>query len=681
MKKIVFYIAVCAVLATSSAARTSDKFADEYEGTGMQGHYQAGVVYDGEKDISSKKAEERKILVEKQQTKAQRKMAEGQAQWKNGALDKAVSTLEKAAGIDPSNRRIAKILKAMQGQKKKMDETLTKASKLIKEKRFDQAERILRKAGRINSEYLPYVTMLKKLNFTRKKVKEERIAAYKQKTKAKRKLLEGQAQWRRGALDKAVLALNEAAGIDPSSQQIAKVLKGMQGQKKMMDDDLIQTGKLIGKERFDQAEKILKKAAYISRQYPAYNDMLKKLDSAKNEAEKKKKDERFANELLKKAKDFWNKGQLADAADILSIGSKEFPQNKDINRSLQNVQQAQADSVKLTLPETIPFLALFRLNAIADPNAAFGKYADTSTAEKLQNLGAVLSPISDPSRGWQLFFETSVVAMASLSEQIVLTMFYNPWADIALLCEWTRLGVSPKITQIRLICGDKIRNSEIPVLLPLWRRTVNVPPPLSAIVANSDTMQAFLNLYGRHPSWPASQWPAKLPVLKTDNPDKDNEKMVGLFFSQNLSGISEFFNNPTNSKLRTSMERILKQLISGQTEKVLLNAPETLKETRDVLTQLNRKYWQNAKVVSVASDRRNIFLFLSVRSKPNLFVSFWFDAHNTNDAKLRRIDFFRYDLDFKTVDKLAQEAGMMRPIHIDSGQEKQTIYPKNGGEL
>ena len=52
--------------------------------------------------------------------------------------------------------------------------------------------------------------------------------------------------------------------------------------------------------------------------------MLKKLDSAKHEAEKNKKDERFANELLKKAKDLFSKGQLADAVDILSIGGKEL---------------------------------------------------------------------------------------------------------------------------------------------------------------------------------------------------------------------------------------------------------------------------------------------------------------------------------------------------------------------
>jgi len=90
-------------------------------------------------------------------------MKEGQAQWKNGILDKAVSTLQKAAKIDPSNKKIAKALKGMQGQKKTMDDALIQVGKFIEHKKFKQAENVLKKVEHISSKYPPYMEMVKKL--------------------------------------------------------------------------------------------------------------------------------------------------------------------------------------------------------------------------------------------------------------------------------------------------------------------------------------------------------------------------------------------------------------------------------------------------------------------------------------------------------------------------------------
>ena len=70
-------------------------------------------------------------------------------------INEAVSTLKEAAKIDLSNRQIAKVLKAMQGQKKMMDNTLKKADQLIGEKKFNQAQNALKKAERISSKYPP----------------------------------------------------------------------------------------------------------------------------------------------------------------------------------------------------------------------------------------------------------------------------------------------------------------------------------------------------------------------------------------------------------------------------------------------------------------------------------------------------------------------------------------------
>lgn len=328
--------------------------------------------------------------------------------------------------------------------------------------------------------------------------------------------------------------------------------------------------------------------------------------------------------------------------------------------------ESKTEAEELSL---LVFLTQFRLDVLEEPLEAFTKYADTDTAEKLHNLGAVLSPVSDLSDGWKSFFGSSVVGMTSLDEQTVLSMFYNPWADVALLCELSQVGGIHKITQVKLVSGDEIRNTEIPVLLPLWRRTADVPPPLAAVVANSDTMQAFINLYGNPSKWPASQWLNKLPTLKTDNPKEDSRKITGLFFSHNLSSISAFFHDPANSKLKASMEKIRHQLLTGQAEKMLAQTPEMLKESRAVLSSLTPEYWKRSVVVSVAFDSKHTFIFLSSFGAPQMFASFWFDTSDNNNPALRQIDFFRYDLSFEEVDKLARKAGMKRPqpIHNESG--------------
>ncbi len=295
--------------------------------------------------------------VQKLQNNAHKKLKKGQKQWKDGLLDEAVSTMKEAAGIDSSNRQITKVLKGMQGQKKMMDDSLTKANKLIEEKKFGQVERVLKKAGRINSMYLPYVEMLKKLylaekkaeqkkkdeRLARKKAEAERIAAKKQHTDARKKMAEGQKQWRSGILDKAVSILKESVRIDPSNRQIAKVLKAMQGQKKMMDDSLIKADKLIEEKKYDQAEIVLKKAGRINGKYLSYVEMLKKFDLAKRKAEQRKKQ---LVKLLKDAKVFNDAGKLDEAAILLEEGNRRFLGSKKIETLLKEVQKQQSDAYR-----------------------------------------------------------------------------------------------------------------------------------------------------------------------------------------------------------------------------------------------------------------------------------------------------------------------------------------------
>ncbi len=315
---------------------------------------------------------------------------------------------------------------------------------------------------------------------------------------------------------------------------------------------------------------------------------------------------------------------------------------------------------ELPMPALIPYLSQFRLDACISPEAAFDRYANAATMAQLRDLGKVLCPVSDPSRGWQFFFGTSVASVTSLNEQSVLALFYNPWADVALLCEWNSPNGSPKISAVELVTGDILRKTQKPILTPLWRRVGDVPPQLAIVVSTSDTLRAFLDLYGKRALWGAANWRSKLPNLKTKKQIDGNRMAVGALFSQSLASVHTFFNEAPFAPLKASMDEVRQLLIAGQTEEVLARAPETSMESRTILTEVPLD-WQQATLVSLATDPKHAFVFLASFDNPELFACFWFRlAEDTGAATLLRIDFLGHNLSFEEVDRLARTAEMKR---------------------
>jgi len=315
---------------------------------------------------------------------------------------------------------------------------------------------------------------------------------------------------------------------------------------------------------------------------------------------------------------------------------------------------------ELPLPALIPYLTQFRLDACAAPQAAFDRNADTAAAARLRDLGNALCPMSDPSNGWQFFFGTSIAGVTSLTEQRVLTMFYNPWADVALLCEWTNPNGVPKISDVELVMGDILRKTKQPVLTPLWRRVGDVPPHLAIVVSTSDTMRAFLDIYGKRPLWGAANWRGKLPNLKTDKQIEGNRIAVGALFSQAQASVYTFFNEAPFAPLKASMDEIRQLLVAGRTEEVLARAPEISMESRTILTEVPLE-WEQATLVSLVTDPKNAFVFLAGYSDPDVFACFWFGmSDDAKQATLKRIDFMGHNLSFEQVDEIARQAGMKR---------------------
>ena len=100
-------------------------------------------------------------------------LRKGQAQWKKGELEKALTTLEEVVRLDPSNKKTDYILKSMQLQKKKIDGLLKKASNFIDKSNYIDAKKSLQKASFISDKYARYQKIHQKLIDVKEKTKEK----------------------------------------------------------------------------------------------------------------------------------------------------------------------------------------------------------------------------------------------------------------------------------------------------------------------------------------------------------------------------------------------------------------------------------------------------------------------------------------------------------------------------
>jgi len=250
--------------------------------------------------------------------------------------------------------------------------------------------------------------------------------------------------------------------------------------------------------------------------------------------------------------------------------------------------------------------------------------------------------------------------MSWLNEKTALTMFYCPWADVALLCEWTNPAGVPKISDAELVMGDVLRKTKQPVTTPLFRRPGAGVPPLAIVVATSDTVKAFLDIYGKPSVFKSADWRSKLPNMKTKDQIALNRTMVGILFSQAQTSVYVFFNEAEFKPLKDAMGQVRQMLLGGKTAEVLAMASETSFESKTILTEVPLD-WRRGTMVALVTDPASAFVFISDYDAPEDIACFWFNT-STDKTKpvLRRIDIVGHNLSFEQVDTIARQAGLKR---------------------
>jgi TPR repeat protein len=143
----------------------------------------------------------------------------------------------------------------------------------------------------------------------------------------KKYLMQGRKKWINGYLDQAINIVQKARNLVPENIKIRKTLKSMQIQKKMIDDALMQTGKLIDQKEFDQAGRTLAKAGYISKKYLPYKEMERRLMDAPK-----------VSLLLQKP------GNASNAVEKIKINKPYTPNIKSIDNNIKSGNHNEIDT-------------------------------------------------------------------------------------------------------------------------------------------------------------------------------------------------------------------------------------------------------------------------------------------------------------------------------------------------
>jgi len=303
-------------------------------------------------------AKERKKLVAKLLKKAQ-------LLWDSGKLGEAVNTLKEGKKKFSKDQSIAEKFLDMQKQKNEIDTNLAQAEQAIRRGSLPHAESLLKRSATISSKYTKYLAVLKML-----KEREEELKKKEEEKKGKKIFEKCRMLWRGGALDQAVALISKIEKLLSSDKKVVKKIKMMKIKKKIMDRTLRKASSLIEGNKIIKAEKSLTIARKISRTYPKYVAMNKKLQAIKRKNQKKKmaqkvreikeriqkakraREKRIAKILLD-AKEEWKNDQNKHAIVKLNELLKILPTHKEAARLKNNWQSILKEKEKMALEAKI----------------------------------------------------------------------------------------------------------------------------------------------------------------------------------------------------------------------------------------------------------------------------------------------------------------------------------------
>lgn len=312
-----------------------------------------------------------------------------------------------------------------------------------------------------------------------------------------------------------------------------------------------------------------------------------------------------------------------------SSGSSGFP-SVEAQRRAERIIKAAAD---------------FQQKAIRDYRSALQQYAPSAIREQFEIFTSAVWGQSDPKIGWSFFFTLSPFTVGGVLGDTPLIAYYQPWADVFLLTQWSDHEGKPRLRDIEIVPGEILRNqpdNEVSAL-PLW---LQLPyfQLASLGVATVSSLTAFEN---RFPPESLVDWRAQIPELATAEMSDLSRKLSGMALLKHTMHIAASNSRQDGEDNRLPEARrlthsFLKAAGFGTLDNFLDKyAQDTLPKIRQWLTAVDSKQLAGSFVVATILAPDGIVVFLAPSDSPGFSISLLLEKSDKT-ISIRRVDAVSY---------------------------------------
>ena len=233
----------------------------------------------------------------------------------------------------------------------------------------------------------------------------------------------------------------------------------------------------------------------------------------------------------------------------------------------------------------------FRQRVLDDTHRALVDRANVQGQAALQVLGQELWGEISPETGWGLLTQTSVLMIGATRGDQAMSAFYNPWADVFLLLEWSRDKDRWLISDAEVVMGDWFRMvGKAPVSTqPIWLRG-NERRSGALALAVADASRTFDALFPADAS--ASGWRELLGLAKPEPGQRLNRGLASLNLTAVVLNVADYLAPAESASkrllgIRRSVEDVTAKMAAGKMDEVLSLAGETEAKQREVLLKVD----------------------------------------------------------------------------------------------
>jgi hypothetical protein len=256
----------------------------------------------------------------------------------------------------------------------------------------------------------------------------------------------------------------------------------------------------------------------------------------------------------------------------------------------------------------------FRSEMVANSSEAIGEIQAKAPRETLQRIAGHMETAGSGANGWRFLLGTSVFTSAGLTDQTMLTVFYNPWIDTALFTEWRLSGNGRVLSDVEWVAGDMVRAQDA-VLdpRPLWLRNEGYRPNelVNSVVT---TVRAIEERFGQ--PFGAENWRGLLGLEDMTDIDDLLSPLLAMRLYETQMRLAALAvptegEDPLLKPLREAVAALIGTAAKDGFGSILSGADQTSDLMRKALLAINPVTMQGLAPVAFVVGDRQAMVFLS----------------------------------------------------------------------